>query len=57
MQEGFLLIRRVVVTRFEVEDTSVDGGTFQPVGDAQYGIIVTADIVVLVHRINRLDCL
>ena len=57
VQEGFLLIRRVVVTRFEVEDTSVDGGTFQPVGDAQYGIIVTADIVVLVHRINRLDCL
>ena len=56
MQECFLLIGRVVVTGFEIEDAGVDGCTFQPVGNTQYGIIITTDIVVIVHWVDGFHC-
>ena len=57
MQECFLLISRVVVTCFEVEDTGVNSGTFQPVCYTQHSFVVATDIVVFVHWIDGLDCL
>ena len=52
MKESLLLVGGVVVARFEVEDASVDGGTLQPVGDGEQLIIVEAEVVLVIERIN-----
>ena len=57
MQEGFFLIRRIIVTGFKIEDTSVNSGTFQPICNTQYCIKITTDIVIFIHWVNSLDCL
>ena len=57
MQECLLFIGRVVITCFEVENTGVNSGTFQPVSYTQHSFVVTADIVVFVQWVDGLDCL
>ena len=57
MQECFLLVSGVVVARFEVEDAGVDGGTFQPVGYREQLLIVEADVVLLIERVDSLHCI
>ena len=57
MQEGFFLIRRIIVTGFKIEDTSVDSGAFQPISNTQHCIEITTDIVIFIHWVNSLDCL
>ena len=57
MQESLLLVGRVVVARFEIEDAGVDGGTFQPVGYREQLLIVEADVVLLIEWVDSLHCI
>ena len=57
MQESLLLVGRVVVARFEIEDAGVDSGTFQPVGYREQLLIVEVDVVLLIEWVDSLHCI
>ena len=56
MKESLLLVCRVVVAGFQVEDAGVDGGTLQPVGDGKQLIVIEIEVVLLVEWVDGLYC-
>ena len=52
VKESLLLVCRVIVTGFQIEDAGVDSGTLQPVGDREQLIVIEIEIVLLVEWID-----
>ena len=56
MKESLLLVCRVVVAGFQVEDAGVDGGTLQPVGDGEQLFVIETEVVLLIERVDGFYC-
>ena len=52
VKESLLLVCRVIVAGFQIEDTGIDGGTLQPVGDRKQLIVIEIEVVLLVERVD-----
>ena len=52
VKESLLLVCRVVVAGFQVEDAGVDGGTLQPVGDGEQLVVIETEVVLLVEWVD-----
>ena len=57
VKESLLLVCRVVVAGFQVEDAGVDGGTLQPVGDREQLVVIETEVVLLVERVDGFYCI
>ena len=57
VKESLLLVCRVVVAGFQVEDAGVDGGTLQPVGDGEQLIVIETEVVLLVEWVDGFYCI
>ena len=56
VKESLLLVCRVVVAGFQIEDAGVDSGTLQPVGDREQLVVIEIEVVLLVERVDGLYC-
>ena len=56
VKESLLLVCRVVVAGFQVEDAGVDGGTLQPIGDGKQLVVIETEVVLLVERVDGFYC-
>ena len=52
VKESLLLVCRVVVAGFQVEDAGVDGGTLQPVGDREQLVVIETEVVLLIEWVD-----
>ena len=52
MKESLLLVCRVVVAGFQVENAGVDSGTLQPVGDREQLIVIEIEVVLLIEWVD-----
>ena len=57
MKESLLLVCRVIVAGFQVEDAGVDGGTLQPVGDREQLVVIEIEVVLLVEWVDGFYCI
>ena len=57
VKESLLLVCRVVVAGFQVEDAGVDGGTLQPVGDGEQLVVIETEVVLLVEWVDGFYCI
>ena len=56
MQKSFLLVGRVVVACFQIEDTCIYRGTFQPIGDRNHLLVVETQIMFVIKWVDSLYC-
>ena len=52
VKKSLLLVCRVVVAGFQVENAGVDSGTLQPVGDGEQLVVIETEVVLLVERVD-----
>ena len=57
VKESLLLVCRVIVAGFQVEDAGVDGGTLQPVGDREQLVVIEIEVVLLVEWVDGFYCI
>ena len=57
VKESLLLVCRVVVAGFQVEDAGVDSGTLQPVGDREQLVVIEIEVVLLVKWVDGFYCI
>ena len=57
VKESLLLVCRVIVAGFQIEDAGVDGGTLQPVGNREQLIVIKIEVVLLVKWIDGFYCI
>ena len=52
VKESLLLVCRVVVAGFQVENAGVDSGTLQPVGDREQLVVIETEVVLLIEWVD-----
>ena len=57
VKKSLLLVCRVVVAGFQVENAGVDSGTLQPVGDGEQLVVIEIEVVLLVEWVDGFYCI